>query len=355
MLVTELITRGARQFGPRTAILFEDQSLTFTEADRLAAQIANTLLGPCRAHSGDRIGLFLGNSLYSIPTDFACAKAGLTRVPLNARLAEAEHLHMLSTAKVSLLIHDAQYTSRAEALQAEIPGLRRCCLETELLPGAADAPASDPEILHQPDDPVLALFTSGTSGKLKAALHTQSSWAAVAHNILSNLIDFQPGDIMLHAASMIHASGTFILPCWGRGATAAILSGFDPAAYLAAITRWRPTSCNLVPTMLAMLLEHPGIAQADLSSLRSIVYGASPMPRPVISRALALWGPRFIQYYGQTEAPLCIASLSAADHLDPVRQRACGRPAAECELRLVDEPGNDVGEGEVGEITVRAP
>ena len=355
MLVTELIKRGAHQFGSRTAILFEDQRLTFTEADRLAAQIANTLLGPCQAAPGERIGLFLGNSLYGIPVDFACAKAGLIRVPLNSRLAQAEHVHMLITAKVRLLIHGAEYTSRAQALQAAIPGLRRFCLEDDLLPLADSASAADPDILHKPEAPVLALFTSGTSGKLQAAVHTQSSWAAVALNILANLIDFQPGDTMLHAASMIHASGTFILPCWVRGATAAILPGFDPPEYLEAIARWRPTACNLVPTMLAMLLDHPGIEQADLSSLRSIVYGASPMPRPVIARALALWGPRFVQYYGQTEAPLCIASLSGADHLDPVRQLSCGRPAVECELRLIDEPGNDVAKGEVGEIAVRAP
>ena len=86
---------------------------------------------------------------------------------------------------------------------------------------------------------------------------------------------------MLHAASMIHASGTFVLPYWLRGGAAAILPGFTPDSYIEAIERWRPTALNLVPTMLQMLFQSPGIDDADFSSVSAIFYGASPMPRPV--------------------------------------------------------------------------
>jgi fatty-acyl-CoA synthase len=106
--------------------------------------------------------------------------------------------------------------------------------------------------------------------------------------------------------------------------------------------------------MLQMLFQTPGIDAADLSSVGTIVYGASPMPRPVLEKALELWGPVFVQYYGQTEAPLAICALTKEDHQDatPERLLSCGRPSVECEIRIVDEEGND---SETGEIVLRAP
>jgi len=110
--------------------------------------------------------------------------------------------------------------------------------------------------------------------------------------------------------------------------------------------------------MLAMLLAHPDIEKADMSSVRTILYGASPMPLPVLKRALELWGPRFVQYYGQTEAPLFITRLDKEDHVGPGAERrllACGRPSVDCEIRLIDDKGLDVEPGEQGEIALRAP
>jgi fatty-acyl-CoA synthase len=107
-----------------------------------------------------------------------------------------------------------------------------------------------------------------------------------------------------------------------------------------------------------MLLDMPGIERADFSSVETIVYGASPMPRGTILRALDLWGARLTQYYGQSEAPLCIAVLSKADHVgakSDTRLMSCGQVSVDCEVRLVDDHGQDVGEGEAGEILVRAP
>jgi acyl-CoA synthetase (AMP-forming)/AMP-acid ligase II len=163
---------------------------------------------------------------------------------------------------------------------------------------------------------------------------------------------------MLHAASMIHASGCFIVPYWLRGGIAAVLPGFTPASYLDAVERWKPSALNLVPTMIGMLLDQPGIEQVDFGSVKSIIYGASPMPRPTILRALQLWGPRFAQYYGQSEAPIFITQLTRQDHVGPnaeQRLASCGRPSIDCEIRLVNEEGEDVAPGETGEIALRTP
>jgi fatty-acyl-CoA synthase len=361
MLVTDLIRRGALYHGARTAVLFGDESFTFRDVDLLSNRIAHALAG-LGLGKGAHVALLMDNGLHSLPCDFGCVKAGLVRTPLNGRLSREEQQAMIGKIGAGTLIYGASQAERAAELGAALPGLRIVGLGDgvagpDLLRLAESASDADPNLLHHPDDVVLALFTSGTTGTLKAAQHTQASYAAVVHNVLSNLIDPRPGEIMLHAASMIHASGTFVLPYWLRGGAAAILPGFAPASYLEAIERWRPAALNLVPTMLQMLFQLPGIGKADLTSVETILYGASPMPRPVLEKALALWGPVFVQYYGQTEAPLAICRLSKADHVgaSPGRLLSCGRPSDECELRLVDEEGKDALPGEAGEIVLRAP
>ena len=359
MLITDIIRRGALYHGGRTAILFEGERLSFREVDLLSNRIARALAGPLGLAKSGAICMLVDNGVHSVPFDFGCVKAGLVRTPLNGRLSLDEHKAMIETIGAGTLVHGPSQAERAGALKAAIPalavyGLGDDSVGPDLLRAAADAPDADPRLDLAPDDVTLALFTSGTTGTLKAAQHSQASISAVVHNVLTNLIDPAPGETMLHAASMIHASGCFVLPYWLRGGTAAILPGFSPASYLEAIERWRPDALNLVPTMLQMLFQLPGIDSADLSSVTTIAYGASPMPRPVLERALALWGPVFVQYYGQTEAPLAICRLSKEDHVDasPERLLSCGQPSVETEVRLVDEDGNDT---ETGEIVLRAP
>lgn len=363
MLITELIRRGALAFGDNVAIRFGEEALTFRQTDVLSNRLAAALIDGGAAPVGGRISLLMSNSLLTIPVDFACAKARVTRVPLNARLSAQEQALMIVGAGARTLIFTLDQAARALELGAACPGLQLMSLgasdgAADLLALAESQDGAPPDRVPEPEDVVLALYTSGTTGRLKAAQHTQASWAAMAANILTNLIDVRPGDMMLHAASMIHASGTFIIPYWVRGGVAGILPGFVPQDYCEVVAAWRPKALNLVPTMVGMLLETPGIETADFSSVETIIYGASPMPRGIITRALDLWGPRFTQYYGQSEAPLCIAVLAKADHVGPKaneRLLSCGRVSVDCEVRLVDEDDQDVPEGQPGEILVRAP
>lgn len=362
MLTVELIRRGARYFPDRTAVLFEDTSLTFAEVDHLSNRFAH-VLARSGIKRGSRLAILANNSLNSMPVDFACIKAGAARTPLNARLSMDEHEHMLREIGARVVIYDAELGDRAEALAARVAGLTMLGLGStrcgsDLLVEALSAPATDPRTPAEPDDVILTVFTSGTTGRLKAAEHTQATYAAVCNNTSINLPDIGPDDVMLHAASLFHASGCFVLPYWMKGAATAVLARFEPAEFLNAMARWRVTSIHLVPTMLAMLLAHPDIEKADIPTVRTIVYGASPMPLPVIKRALELWGPRFVQYYGQTEAPLFITKLDKGDHAGSGAERrllACGRPSVDCEVRLIDDKGGDVAPGEQGEIALRAP
>ena len=356
----ELIERGARQNADKVALVFGGEQQTFAEVNARANQFAHAFrsLG---AQRNARVALLVNNSLMSVPLDFGSVKAGINRVPLNSRLSIAEHIRMLQEAQCDILIFGADLAERASALKAALPDLRCYGLNAiiaedgDFLVLAASQPTDALTITVQPDDIVLTLYTSGTTGVLKAAQHTQASYAGICRNVLLNLLAVEPDDSMLHSASLIHASGTFVLPFWLRGGKTVILPGFVPASFLEAIEKHRVTAINLVPTMLQMLLEHPDIDKRDLSSLQRIIYGASPMPRAVIDRAIAKFGQhRFWQYYGQTEAPLCLAVLRPEDHFGDLLG-ACGRPALDVEIRLVNEKGEPVPQREAGEIVVRCP
>ncbi|WP_219415521.1 AMP-binding protein [Pseudonocardia nigra] len=361
VLAVEMVRRGAARHGSRTAVVSGNRSLTHAEVDEAANRLAHVLAG-LGVTRGTRVGLLLDNGLWSVPVDFACLKAGAARVPLNARLAVDEQARMLSATGVRLLVASADLAGRAAELAEHVDGLRVATLGAtdvldapDVLVEMTQASAADPRLPADPDDPVLVLYTSGTTGSLKAVVHTQRSYPVIVANILANLVSPGRDSVMLHAASLIHASGTFVLPFWLRGGTSVVLPGFDPGSYLDAVARHRATEINLVPTMLGMLVASGAAERADVSSLRTAVYGASPMPRPLLEQALGLWGPRFVQYYGQTEAPLAITVLDRHDHGDPALLGSCGHPAVDAEVAVTGDDGAPVGVGEVGELRVRAP
>ena len=355
----DLIARGAHGHRERIALTAGNVSMTFGEVDALSSRLANALIDlgvPPRT----RVGLLLNNSLLSVPLDFACVKANLNRVPLNARLSLDEHARMLAEARAGVLLYGSDLRDRALALAETVPELHAIPLEpsgpgeTALTTFAASASSELPAIDVRPSDVVLTLFTSGTTGTLKAAQHTQASYAAICRNVMLNLTPFREDDVMLHAASLIHASGVFVLPCWLRGARTLIMPGFEPAEFLRLLESERVTAINLVPTMLQMLLQQPGVDEREYSALRYVIYGASPIPQPVLARAMDVFGRgRFFQYYGQTECPLCITVLRPEDHAGD-RLRSCGKPCPDVELKLVDANGTDA-RGREGEIAVRAP
>lgn len=357
-LAASLIRRGALQHADRVALHFGDEHLTFAQVNDTANRIAHHLIQGGIA-KGTHVALLVGNGLWSIPMEFAAIKSGLVRVPLNARLSLDEHAQMLLDSHASVLVHDAALAHRADELAERVPGLRTFGLGAPSAGGDLLAEpgteVGEPDVGLTADDPTLLLYTSGTTGTLKAVLHSQGSYGAICSNILANLVEPRPDSVMLHAASLIHASGTFVLPYWIRGGASAILPAFAPDEFARAIPKYGVTEINLVPTMFAMLLGSGALDGVDLSSLRRVIYGASPMPRPLLKSSIEAFGPILTQYYGQTEAPLCIAVLSPEDHADETLWGACGQPAVDADVRLVDDSGADVAAGQIGEIAVRAP
>jgi len=366
MHARELIRRGAVYFPQRTAAMFQGKSLTFDEVYRRSNRLANALL-KLGLQKGDRVAFLLANSLQSIEIDFALLQSGLVRVPLNTRLSEEEHRHMIEETEARAILFSQEFAGRVAALKPYLATVAVYC-QVDGMPESTWALSAsnlmtavtddEPPVDVSESDLATIQYTSGTTGMLKAAVHTQGTWAAICNNIL-HAIWIEEGDVMLHAAPLTHASGTLVLPYWIRGAANALLPGFNPLEYLAAVEMTQATTLNLVPTMVIMLLNHPGVEKYSFTTVRNIIYGASPMPREMLRRGIELWGPKFTQYYGQTEAPLILTVLHAKEHLgegadgEEHRLLSCGRATPDVMIRIVDESGRTLKTGEVGEIVVK--
>src|SRR4051812_5587338 len=186
MLTVDMVRAGARRHRDRVAIRYGTHSLTFRQVDEAANRMAHTLIGAGVAPA-ERVGLLLGNGLWTVPLDFALLKARACRVPLNARLSLDEHARMLEDAGVRTLVYEAALADRAGELGERLDGLRTMGLgagEFDLLRQMESASPADPGLPARRDDPIIALYTSGTTGTLKAAQHTQASYAGIVANIL---------------------------------------------------------------------------------------------------------------------------------------------------------------------------
>lgn len=365
MNAAELIQRGAKYYAKETAVVFQEETLTFEQVYRNSNRLANALL-QLGLQRGDKVAFLLANSAQSVEIDFALLLCGLVRVPLNTRLSEAEHLHMIRESEAKAILFTEAFWERVVRMREHLNTVKLYCQTNgvsnatwaismvDAMQGVTD---DEPRVSVAESDLATIQYTSGTTGTLKAAVHTQETWVAICNNILTCL-DIHEGDIMLHAAPLTHASGTLVLPHWIRGATNSVLPGFNPGEYLQVVHSEKPTTLNLVPTMIVMLLNFPQVEEYSFESVRNIIYGASPMPREVLLRGLRLWGPKFIQYYGQTEAPLILTLLDKKSHLGEgpeteARLLSCGRPVSTTSLKIVDEHGVQVSDGTIGEICVK--
>jgi acyl-CoA synthetase (AMP-forming)/AMP-acid ligase II len=285
-------------------------------------------------------------------------RGGFVAVPVNARLHPSEVAYINENAKASATVFDrelaAQEAGWIDALPAHVMSIPLDSLPERSAPlEVVDASTSDDAWLF---------YTSGTTGRPKGAILTHGNLLAMAMNCLADLYSFQREDTVLHAAPLTHGSGLMMLPALARGAHNVLTARghFDPAAIFELIAAKRISAIAfLAPTQIVALMNHPGAATADLSSVQAVIYGGGPMYVEHIRRALDLWGPIFIQLYGQGETPMTGTYLRPADHLGEGSDQArrlgsVGIARTDVDLKIHDAQGRVLPPGEVGEIVIRA-
>ena len=370
MTVKTLIERTMIQYQDRTALIFGQERLTFDELNQRVNSLANGLLS-LGLGKGDRVGMLMNNCQEFIEIDFALSKTGLVRVPLNARLTGTDHEYTLNDSTSETLIYGQEHEQVVNQIRDRVPSVKnyiRISRDT--------SPADSPSVLdyanlingHPSDDPGIAIteddlhtlfYTSGTTGQPKGVMLTQKSWANVAVNLITDYVPEGQDDILLNTQPLSHGAGFFVLPYFIRGGTNVLIPQFKPETVFETIEREKVAVLKLVPVMLYDLIDSPDRDRFDLSSLKTIIYGGSPIATPRLIEAVKVFGPKLIQLYGQAEAPMCISYLPKKDHIiegppeDVRRLSSAGKPCTNVEVRIVDDQGQDLPPESIGEVIVR--
>jgi len=355
------LTRNARH-SPDLVCLRDEglgASVTFSELDRRVNQLCHALAA-AGLGTADRVLVVSTDSHQYAETWLACLRAGLTCVPLNIRLAPAEILTLLESAKPRLVFFDDRQAERLTGPLADrYPGLRVIRYGEEYEQLLAGQPELEPSVVVDPEAIVGLSFTSGTTGRPKAVLQ---SARMLTNLVISRLINFPPqrAEVWYSASSLFHIAGIAGLASGiSAGYTSVILPRFDAPTVVRWLAEDRINVCFMVPTMINDLLAELGHRRLPFSALRAIIYGAAPMTPALLRRAVDTFGCQFIQLFGAgTEAGMQ-CSLSWADHQralagDEHLLGSIGRPAFGVELRLTDSELGDVPVGQIGEITVRS-
>ncbi len=368
MNVTHGLRRALQVNADGLATSYEGRRRTWAEIGDRVARLAGGLrsLG---VGNGDRVAVLMANADSYLELYLGVAWAGAVVVPLNNRWSVPENEAALNDSGPKVLVVDRAFqeiAARLAGMLADPPVVVYADNDDGAPPAgmrgyeallAASEPV--PDAMRAPADLAGIFYTGGTTGRAKGVMLTHANLMANARNALAEGL-FGPGTVYLHAAPMFHlANGCGMYSVLLSGGSNAFVAAFSPAAVLDAIERERVTDVLLVPTMIQMLADHDdGGRRRDLTSLRRIVYGASPISEAVLDRAAARFPDvEFVQAYGQTELSPIATLLPWADHVGEARRRgrhrSAGRATLSVDVRVVDEDDRELPRGTPGQIVVR--
>jgi len=338
-----------------------DRTLTWGELYRNARRVAHALQAK-GVGRGDRVAFLDRNSIEFFEVFFGCTLIGAVNVTVNWRLAPAEMAGIVMDSGAVAMLVGTDYTDAAKEIAAVATGVREWVSLDELgawLDANAGADPEDPGFEPGPGDVITQLYTSGTTGLPKGVMITGRNISALLTEA-DRVFAIGADTVSMVAMPLFHIGGCgWALAGMSRGGHSIIVRDIDPAAVLALIAEHRITETFVVPAVLMFMLATPELATTDVSSLRTVFYGASPISEDVLVRSMKALGCKFAQVYGLTETTGAITSLLPEDH-DPDGPRvrllqSAGRPFDHVELRIVDpDSGEPLPIGKVGEVLTRS-
>lgn len=360
------IEKSGQAVPDKTCVVQDDLQLTFGQMEERANRLAWALTA-MGVKPGDRVAILQTNCYQFCEMLYAVGKTGGIFVNLNFRLRGEEVSYILNNSNPSVLIVGDRYADLIQDIRPHLPSIAHFVVfgqprsDIVAYESLLSQQSPDPFPCHsvQEDDTACLIYTSGTTGYPKGAMITHA-------NITTPLTDrytIGKGTLLLNVP-MYHIAGVVstLLPLY-RGDTQILLTQFDTGMFLDIVERDKVASTYLVPTMLQGILDHSDFKKKDLSSLRHIGYGASPMPVKLLMRAKELLKVDFTNYFGLTESTGIVSVLTPEDHRlegspeevarKTRRLTGIGRSIPEGEVRIVDDQDQEVPKGTVGEIVAR--
>lgn len=363
MLHGDILGERARLTPERTALVVAatGQRLSYGELDGRAAASARAWLGELDLCKGDRIAILSNNRVEFLEAYFAAAKSGVILVPLGTKLTPKELEFILRDAGVKALLYAGSFAETVRVLQRCVELDHWIALDDPTGPGderyaelhRRGSASSIPLPPCGAEDTCFLMYTSGTTGRPKGVIvpHRMISW-----NAMNTMACWQlrETDVSPVFTPLYHAGGieAFIPPIFAIGGTIVLHDGFDAAEVLRTIESERCTVALGVPTIYRMLLDHPDFEKTDLSHLRWLISGGAPLPVGLVEEYRER-GVVLRQGYGLTEVGVNCFAMSSDEAI--AHAGAIGRPMMFTEARLVDEDGQDVEDGQVGELCLRGP
>lgn len=363
MLIGDISRRNARRYPTKTAVVFDEKELSWQGLDARANRLATYLLDHGLT-KGDRVAIIARNTGEWPEITYGLAKAGLVLVPINARLSGAEVKFIGEDSGARAVIAHTDQAALVAAgfahldLILEIGGNHVGRSYEQAIAEGRDVDPTPPDLT--PDDMHFVLYTSGTTGRPKGVVSNQRAMVAQAYDT-SLVTEAVHQDVMLATTPFFTAGGMIRTLSWlFLGQTMIIHPRFDPEVLLDAIERRGVTMTTFIPTMLMRTLKLLAEGKPrELSSLRRISYGSSPVPPGLAQEAMDRLGCDLQQRYGLTEAGGQVTILTPEDHRAIIagaesRRSSCGRETPQAEIHIIDGKGNELPRGEVGEILIRA-
>jgi acyl-CoA synthetase (AMP-forming)/AMP-acid ligase II len=359
----DIIYRNALLYPNREAFVYGKERITFSEFNARVNSIVHALQA-MGVKKGEVIGVVSWNCLEYLDVYGAAMKGGYIISPINVRLKSEELEYMINYSKSVVLFVGPEMVETINALRPKSPKVKHYISFEGSAPNMvsrrdllAKYSREEPDVNISEEDPLYIIYTSGTTGVPRGALFTQGrSREDIRTKALEKALE--PGDTYIILIPLFHVIVSEMLALFYIGDRSVIIKFFEPAEVLQTIQDEKATDIFVVPTHLAAMLALPDVQKYDVSSVKRVSYGGSPIPVELLERALKVFGPIFVQAYGQSECSI-ITYLRKEDHwvLDKSAEEkkilnSCGRPCIDTHLRIVDEKGNDVETGEIGEIII---
>ncbi len=361
-----LLEQSYRNNANSLAVIDGNRQLTYRQLGERVHRAINAFLS-LGTRPGEPIVLVSNNRAEFLEVDHASVVGRFIRVAEVPRLHPREIAQVINDCSARVVVVEESWLEKLLSIRAELSTVEHIIVfgeardgilsYEELLRQASDAP---PTAFPGPDDIGWLLYTSGTTGRPKGVTLSHANLVAMVRNILLEMPPLDGNDIIAHTAPLGHMSGAVGLCGLIRGATQLPLPKFDAHELLRVVEQYKVTVMIAVPTMLNLLTLAAEEGTYDVSSLRLIPYGASAIAPDRLFRAIRIFGEVFVQFYGQSEAPLPISSLSQRAHRAnpdgsiPDRLSSAGRVNPAVEVRIVDPDHREVPFGDVGEVAIRS-
>jgi long-chain acyl-CoA synthetase len=355
-----IVTRAARRFGSKTALIAAGRTLTYQALDEMCERVAGGL-HDIGVRPGDRVSLYSPNRWEWVVAYHAALRAGAVVNPINVMLTAEEVAFVLNDCGAAAIFTSGDKAEVIAGLTREVPSLRRVISFDGAGDGVADfgdllsSTAAAPEVLRPtPADLSTIGYTSGTTGHPKGAMQSHRAVFLNTAAVFA-LHTRTERDVMLNALPLPHVYGNVIMNgTFMVGATLVMMERFDPAVTLAEIHRHRATVFDGVPTMYAMMLADPSLPGADLSSLRVCTVGGQTMPAAKMAEWEERSGVPLLEIWGMTE--LAGAGTSNCSYMPNVHGSiGFALPGTEARIAAIDDPGVTMPDGEPGELMIRGP